>query len=1083
MLQKSAGCFSLIASSSRFYRTTCGGFVQQFCNMHSLSDSELKAERALGAHYQRFAETTGSILAGAWIRPDLMDPTQSQIFMRRVQKDFNLGKSKAYLQTFQFDHNKRIVIGNTPSIPFDSVVSLYSVSPSGRFTFLARTEAAEGNGPKSTTFTIQCAKTGVHLRSITIDAKAHGDIISDGWFGEGVSWSHDEQHIIYVAEALSPSADAVSFYTGVQPQDLMKENDSKEKSEKPSAESPTEAIKKKQEAKKKGIPPGRQFDWEAGGKEDFGEKYVGVRQPRLFVVNWPLGLMKPVPGIPDTIAAGQPVFVPPSVTSNVGSIDDSTHPPQWITYTGWNCKDRRLGMIYCYNRPCGLFTVNIADLFKPKEQIVANSEREKKQDQTDSVHFPLTPSWPVARSGRFVKDMNNETVLVCLGMSGIATFTHNGGSSLLKIPIENWYKALSSDSTVDNTTPPTIQELVPTVYDPWNKEASSDWFPGLYMDGLPVNSMDGKGNLYAISSVGSKESLLCIEIASGVVEPVTLENLSELFSEETKLFVGGPASEISYHLFQVFPANSHRQSAHVLVGITTPAQPMVLILLEMTSKTTAKGFLLNHSFLSSPILPFLPVHGATPSTTPIPLGKEDGESSNEVARTLQQYLASQYPSNRNSLVSDLEAMRSIHENLRWKVLPVFPPDHSVPGPFSDVEQHPFESIVVYHEKALQLAKEKNEALPLLIVPHGGPHGCLPTFYIQSHVYLASLGYVVLMVNYRGSTGFGEGPLGYLPGRSGITDTLDMEQAAMQLLGLSGWEPALPWLSKRNREIVEAAKKAAGSDQDFVAPKKHHLLWTPEDMGLSLASLTSLRLNGNRVAVAGGSHGGFLSCHLTSGVLSTSTLTPTSEKAETPFHLRAAIIRNPVTNISTMCGSTDIPDWCWTEAIGLGSWPAPSLSHPMVAYKQTNTAKDGSQFNPMERVDLKEVKVQGAVPRITPKSIAQMLECSPMNRLEGVKIGTGGRAVDQNGGSDPTGTAVFLLIGMKDRRVPPPQGLEWYNAVKSQEVEREKSESDRSNNWRDRLRMVTFPEDVHALDRIPTEGNTWPNVASWLARFV
>ena len=151
--------------------------------------------------------------------------------------------------------------------------------------------------------------------------------------------------------------------------------------------------------------------------------------------------------------------------------------------------------------------------------------------------------------------------------------------------------------------------------------------------------------------------------------------------------------------------------------------------------------------------------------------------------------------------------------------------------------------------------------PLVVFPHGGPHSVFSSDYFVNAVAFAALGYFVVMVNYRGSSGFGQvhltqmcGPLSSrhfqasiesLPGKVGVQDVNDVNDAASAVL--EEW-----------KGVVD-----------------------PE-----------------QVVAFGGSHGGLLSAHLT---------------GQFPERYKAAGIRNPVIDILSMVAVTDIPDWCAVES--------------------------------------------------------------------------------------------------------------------------------------------------------------------------
>lgn len=91
----------------------------------------------------------------------------------------------------------------------------------------------------------------------------------------------------------------------------------------------------------------------------------------------------------------------------------------------------------------------------------------------------------------------------------------------------------------------------------------------------------------------------------------------------------------------------------------------------------------------------------------------------------------------------------------------------VPDPsdeLSDGGQLPFEAIFVSCEDSSQK--------PTVLILHGGPHSTSVSSYSKSSAFLASLGFNLLIVNYRGTLGYGEEALQSLPGKVGSQDVQD-----------------------------------------------------------------------------------------------------------------------------------------------------------------------------------------------------------------------------------------------------------------------------------------------------------------------
>lgn len=68
-------------------------------------------------------------------------------------------------------------------------------------------------------------------------------------------------------------------------------------------------------------------------------------------------------------------------------------------------------------------------------------------------------------------------------------------------------------------------------------------------------------------------------------------------------------------------------------------------------------------------------------------------------------------------------------------------------------------------------------------------------------------------------------------------------------------------------------------------------------------------------------------------------------------------------------------------------------------------------------------------------------------------------------------AVLLLLGLKDLRVPPSQGIEFYNALRALRQQPGSSEAP--------VRLLAYPEDTHAIDKPASEADAWVHMALWL----
>ncbi|XP_039753835.1 acylamino-acid-releasing enzyme-like isoform X1 [Pararge aegeria] len=237
--------------------------------------------------------------------------------------------------------------------------------------------------------------------------------------------------------------------------------------------------------------------------------------------------------------------------------------------------------------------------------------------------------------------------------------------------------------------------------------------------------------------------------------------------------------------------------------------------------------------------------------------------------------------------------------------------------------------------AIYFGPDEGKVYPLVVWPHGGPHSAFSNSYSLEAALFNMIGFACLLINYRGSTGTGDASIFYLPSRIGSADVEDCKLATIKAL-----------------------------DQ-FPVDDKRLLLY-------------------------GGSHGGFLVCHL-SGVY--------------PDLYSVTVTRNPVTDLASMANTSDIADWCAVEA----GWPF-SEEGPLIEDK-----------------------------------LLSLRRISPIVHAQNVLIPTA------------------LMLGLKDKRVPHYQGLEYARRLKANGVKV----------------IVYIYDDNHSLSSLPVEMDNLLNGVDWL----
>eukprot|EP00816_Leptocylindrus_hargravesii_P008451 CAMPEP_0196815540 /NCGR_PEP_ID=MMETSP1362-20130617/50418_1 /TAXON_ID=163516 /ORGANISM="Leptocylindrus danicus, Strain CCMP1856" /LENGTH=816 /DNA_ID=CAMNT_0042192531 /DNA_START=72 /DNA_END=2522 /DNA_ORIENTATION=- len=689
-------------------------------------------------------------------------PSQNNniITLVRSVRDVDCNKRRKFLYTVPLNKDGNIVAGiNIPPVEIPAKELLRLSSPSGRKLALLVNEdrvdhvdGGNGSGSSSSSSSARqvleiWSEHGTKLeRRCVLPKDLHGNVCTDtSWFG-GMCWSPTEEALVYVAEKSTPKTK--SFFGR-------------------SDDCAADDVR---------VQEGGQYTLGVGRREDWGEKYASTSLLRLFCISIKSGKVAEVENCPGensvlstdgSFTMGQPIFSP------CGS---------HIIYTAWDAggggrMPKRLGSIYCSQRPSSIYCSSVDNLLK---QLSNNHSAPDENLEKDTEFSCLTPNLRLASSPRFSVSNKNIASLTFLGsVNGFDT--HAGNVGLFKLDWDVIAKKFGSfkELVPERDGPDHIDDFSP------DEEFSGLGFsfPGLFLTMLPKNCFTNDGKFIFLSSLwGSVNRVLRISVEDGSICPVYFD----LCSSDAE----NSASKLQYCSQSVLDVSR----GGVIVSQSEPNNPALVGRLKICEGSADE---LNENIM----------HGATLLSKMSP-----------ISTTSHSYICES------------------RGTLTWKLMQLKPNDGT-------------DSVI----QAILLLPNRsdNENPPaLIVVPHGGPHSCLSTMYIPSYAFLCAHGnYAVLEVNYRGSTGFGQKSLESLAGHVGTQDV---------------------------RDVVQVTK----------------------------AVIEQKLVDGDRVGVCGGSHGGFLAGHLI------------GQHSEL---FKVAAMRNPVTNIPSMVTATDIPDWCYVETFGSGKY--------------------------------------------------------------------------------------------------------------------------------------------------------------------
>ena len=404
---------------------------------------------------------------------------QGVLSVVRSSRDIDNKKRRKYLYTIPIPQGQGFFPFSIPPQEMAENVKARIPSPSGRKICILREQGHDKQQQVLEIWTNECE---VLENRIVLPSKMHGKVVNDpNWFGQ-ISWNQEETALVYSAERKAPKV--TSFF------DL--ENDDKD-----------DKVR------------GGENTLGLGKMENWGEKYTDMSALLdLFVVNTEsgkVGRVENVPGGVDDVTThggftlGQARFSP-----------CDTH----VVYTAWDAgggseMPRRLGMIYCSQRPSKIYASPVSNLMEELAPLVDTDKEVNSQDSvkiSDEECICLTQGARISRSPRFSPETNGISKMVYL-CSKLGFDTHNGAVAL---HVQDWnVTECAPDLDSQNIWISTVNQPPPL-----SGDANSDIqvanmaFPGLYCQNLPLICCTDEF-LLATTQWGSVQRIVRVSLTNG----------------------------------------------------------------------------------------------------------------------------------------------------------------------------------------------------------------------------------------------------------------------------------------------------------------------------------------------------------------------------------------------------------------------------------------------------------------------------------------------------------------------------------------------------------------------------------------